>query len=110
MSDIASLSVTFDNAHGGTYIAHCSVSYYVPGSSEPQTLKGTASGGLLWIARDIPVTAVNLSIEVDFVAGTNVGYTFFNPAQSPSWPDGNCTIDLYGGWPYPATALIRVPT
>lgn len=106
MADFTSMSVTFDNRHGGTYIGNCSVSYLVPGSTQPLVQRVMVSGGQQATVDCIPVTASNMEIEVDFVAGSDdTKIAVADPAAS--WPNGKCVVDLRGVWPGQPSATLR---
>jgi hypothetical protein len=98
-------AVVFDNAHGGTYIANCSVSFDTPGSTKPTTLTTSASGGYTRTIDGIPLDATNLKITVDFEAGGTFHFKWALPIAT--WITGQRTIDLSGVWPWGSHAKVR---
>ena len=102
---IGNFTITFDNAHGGTYIARCTVDYLVPGSTDRSTRKVSVSGGRVDSISGIPLNAYNLTIHIDFAAG---GDSYFDvPSPLIEWLNGTCTVDLRGVWPWGSNANIR---
>ena len=102
---LGNLRVTFDNAHGGTYIGRCHVEYSVPGSSDRIEKSVSVPGGQVSAVEGIPLEATDIAIHIDFAAG---GDSYFNvPAPLTEWLTGQCTVDLGGVWPWGSTAKIR---
>lgn len=102
---LGNLRVTFDNAHGGTYIGRCHVEYSVPGTTDRIEQSVSVPGGQVSAIEGIPLDATDISIHIDFMAG---GDSYFEiPAPLTEWLTGQCTIDLDGVWPWGSKAKIR---
>jgi len=102
---IYSFNVVLDNAHGGTYIAHCKVTYNVPGKPDQISEERTVPGGQVQTVGDIPLQAIDLTISIHFTAGDD--FTFPFPSPIASWLSGQCTIDMSGVWPWGSHAVVR---
>lgn len=102
---IGDFTITFDNAHGGTYIGRCTVEYSIPQSPNRVSRYTSVSGGRVDSIGGIPLDAFNIKIHVDFAAG---GDSYFSiPSPLVEWLNGTCTVDLSGVWPWGSKAVIR---
>lgn len=102
---IGDFTITFDNAHGGTYIGRCYVDYSIPQQSARVSRYTSVSGGRVDSIGGIPLDAYDLKIHVDFAAG---GDSYFSvPSPLTEWLNGSCTIDLSGVWPWGSKAVKR---
>jgi hypothetical protein len=102
---LGGLRIIFDNAHGGTYIAHCKVEYTVTGAPDQITQEKTVPGGQVQTIDGIPLEAIDLAISIHFTAGDDFHFPF--PLPVSSWLTGQCTIDLSGVWPWGSKAVVR---
>lgn len=102
---IGNFTITFDNAHGGTYIGRCYVDYAIPQQTARVSRSTTVSGGRVDSIGGIPLDAFDLKIHVDFAAG---GDEYFSvPSPIVEWLNGSCTVDLSGVWPWGSKAVLR---
>lgn len=105
ITPLSGFTVILDNAHGGSYIGNCTVSYNVPGKKDPVTQGTHVPGGQNHTIDGIPLNATNLKIEVDFEAGST--FHFSRSAPLAQLPSGVIAIDMSGVWPWGAHAKIR---
>lgn len=107
---LSGFAVTFDNQHGGTYIAHCEVTYDQMVNNVKQSSSKTASvsGGHTQTLDGIPLDAINLQINVHFVDGGDFHGGFRKPLTALL--AGSCTVDLSGVWPWGSHASLRIAT
>lgn len=102
---IGDFTITFDNAHGGTYIGRCYVDYAIPQQSARVSRYTSVSGGRVDSIGGIPLDAYDIKIHVDFAAG---GDSYFSvPSPLTEWLNGTCTVDLSGVWPWGSKAEMR---
>jgi hypothetical protein len=101
------LSINFDNAHGGTYIAEIEVTYDY--ETEGKINKGrqttSVSGGEQTSISGIPLNATNLYVHIHFKAGDDFNFSWRIPAAT--WLSDTKTIDLSGVWPWGSHASVR---
>lgn len=97
---LTGFSFLFNNAHGGTYIAECSVEYTSAssGSSNPITQSVTAPGGQAHSINGVPLDAQNVKVKIHLKAGDDYSYTYAAPLTS--FLRGQATYDIYGVWPW----------
>ncbi len=104
VSPLSAFRITFDNAHGGTYIVDCKVTYDTP---QQKGVEKTISvwGGQSHSIDGIPLDATNVKINMHFKGGDD----FFLSDSRPltNWFMGQRTIDLYGVWPWSCSAEWR---
>jgi hypothetical protein len=101
------LSITFDNAHGGTYIADITVTYdyEVDGTISKGRQTTSVSGGYQTTISGIPLNAVNLYVQIHFEAGGDRYFNWRNPVTA--WLADNIVIDLGGVWAGDPWATVR---
>jgi hypothetical protein len=58
------------------------------------------------LKQGIPLSAANLRIQIDFVAGDSLFLQGSKPVAT--WARGRRTIDLYGVWPWSCNAGRRL--
>lgn len=102
---ISPLNLTFDNGHGGTYIVHCKVLFDTPDKRDHER-KISVPGGQSHSISGIPLSATNLRVQMDFVAGDSLFLQESKPVAT--WEQGRRTIDLYGVWPWSCNAAWRL--
>lgn len=93
------LALTFDNAHGGTYIVRCELTYDLPGG-KTENRETTVSGGLTGTISQIPFDARSLKVRCTFRGiGSDTVLELFESSPLGTWKRGRRTIDLTGIWP-----------
>lgn len=101
---ISSFELILDNSHGGTYIAHGSLTYDV--GAQKFSTSNSVSGGMTSAIRDIPINATNLVYTVTFTAsGTKKIFNWGSPLNQ--WQSGMRHIDVKGVWPGSPSATDR---
>lgn len=110
IKELSGFAVTFDNQHGGTYIGHCEVTYdqVVNGVKQSSSKTASVSGGQTQTLDGIPLDAINMQINVHFVAGGDFNASFRKPLTALL--AGSCTVDLSGVWPWGSHASLRIST
>lgn len=104
---LSSFELILDNTHGGTYIAHGTLTYDVNGTQHSK--KNSASGGMKSTIGDIPIDALNLVYHVSFSASkTKKTFSWGSPVNQ--WLSGVRHIDVKGVWPGTPSATDREAT
>lgn len=98
-------AVHFDNAHSGTYRAHCKVEWSEPSATGAKSKDVTVGAGHQNTIDGIPLSATSITVTVDFVHGDKFHFSWNNPLTT--WIDGWQTIDMSGVWPWGAHAKVR---
>jgi hypothetical protein len=80
------------------------VRFDAPGATDTTRFL-SVSGGLTATMGNIPFEAVNLRVQLEFVAGETLHLA--DDAPSQDWPQGHGFIDLYGVWPGQCSAKWR---
>lgn len=94
-------TLNFNNNHGGTYIAHPSVSYVDPAGNTIPVDVNSISGGLTTSCL-VPVDAASINVSITFAASSyKYSQTFVNPLQTLY--SGTSNFDIYGVWPWKIT-------
>lgn len=96
-TELGSLQLVLNNAHGGSYIVEGRLAYDTPRGR--QTKKATASGALIATIGSIPLDATSMTLDLTFYGFTNEHKHFEWDSPLGQWYGGTRHIDLYGFWP-----------
>ncbi len=100
IAPLSGFSFLFNNSHGGTYIADCSVEYTSAssGSQKPISTSISVAGGQAHSIGGIPLDAQNVKVTIHLEAGDTFYFKF--PTPIASLLNGNAVFDIYGVWPW----------
>ena len=97
---LSGFSFVFDNAHAGTYIAHCKVEFESASNPSMSPVSITVPGGQCHSINGIPLDAKNLVVTIHLVAGDTFTYRYASPIATIL--NGTVKFDIYGVWPWSA--------
>jgi hypothetical protein len=95
---LGALQILFNNKPGCTYITDIKLSYDTP--QGPQHESFSLSGGLSKTIGNIPLSATNIAVEINFKGVINSDkYNFKWPNPLGQWLTGQREIEMTGVWP-----------